>query len=109
MQNIRLLAVVFMLLSAGSTTYAFSSNDFSLPVEKEVNSQLVEAQFEFSASYLTTYAENLNTRLSFPSNALLPAEDSRLLSKSRAYYSISRLLEPGLSLPDLIFPFHTFL
>lgn len=109
MPNIRLLAIVLMLLSAGTTTYALSSNVISFSVDKEISSQLVEDQFESSGFYLTTSAENFNTRLSFPSPALLPVEDSQLLSKYRAYYSISRFLEPGLSLPDLIFPFHTFL
>ncbi len=109
MQNIRLLAVFLMLLSASSTSYAFSLNVIPLPVDNEITSQLSEDLVDLSSSYLTTSADNFNTRISFPSGTILTGEDSRLLSKSKAYYSSSRLLEPGLSLPDIIFPFHTFL
>jgi hypothetical protein len=109
MKKIRLLAILLMLLSASNLGHAFSINAISLAIENEVNAQLSEDLVDLSASYLTTTADNLNIRVSFPSNAILAGEDFRLLSKTKAYYFSSRFLKPGLSLPDIIFPFHTFL
>lgn len=109
MQKIRLLAVLLMLLSASSAGHAFSINAISLPLDREITAQLSEDLVDLSASYLTTTANNFNTRVSFPSIAILTGEDIRLLSKYKAYYFSSRFLEPGLSQPDIIFPFHTFL
>lgn len=109
MQNIKLLAVLLMLLSAGSAGHAFSLNTITLPLDKEITAQLSEDLVDLSTSYRTTTADNFNTRISFPTSTILTGEDSRLLSKSKAYYFSSQFLKPGLSLPDIIFPFHTFL
>ncbi|CAM4123210.1 hypothetical protein [Gillisia limnaea] len=109
MQNIRLLAVFLMLLSASSPGHAFSINAIPQPLDNEITAQLSEDLVDLSASYRTTTVDNFNTRISFPSSTILTGEDSRLLSKSKAYFFSSQFLKPGLSLPDIIFPFHTFL
>ncbi len=109
MQKIRLLAVLLMLLSASSAVQAFSIKAIPLALDNEITAQLSEDLVDLSASYLTTIADNFNTRVSFPSSTILTGEDSRLQSKYKAYYVSCRFLKPGLSLPDIIFPFHTFL
>ncbi len=109
MQNIRTLGVLFMLLLASSSFHAFSTDVNPISLDNEITAQLSEDLVDLSTSHLTTSIDNFNTRLSFPSIAILTGEDSRLLSKSRAYYFSSHFLVPGLSLPDILFPYHTFL
>ncbi len=109
MQNIRLLAVLLILLSAKSAGYAFSINAVPLSLCNEITVLLSEDRIDLSTSYLTTISDNLHNRISYPSGTIPTGEDIRILSKSKGYYISSRFLEPGLSLPDIIFPFHTFL
>jgi len=109
MQNIRLLGVLFMLLLASSSFHALSIDAIPVPLNNEIASQLSEDVLDLSASHLTTSIDTFSNRVYFPSSAILTGEDSRILSKSRAYYFTSHYLVPGLSLPDIIFPFHTFL
>jgi hypothetical protein len=109
MRNIRLLAVLLILLSAKSAGYAFSINTVPLTLCNEITVLLSEDRIDLSTSHLTTISDNLNNCVSFASNIIPTGEDIRLLSKSKAYYISSRFLKPGLRLPDIIFPFHTFL
>lgn len=105
-----MLGVLFMLLLASSSFHAFSIDAIPIPLDNKITAQqLSEDLVDLSASHLTTSIDNFNTRVNFPSSAILTGEDSRLLSKSRAYYFSCHFLVPGLSLPDIIFPFHTFL
>lgn len=109
MQHIRLLAVLFLLLSAKTAGYAISLNTAPLNLCDEITVLLSEDQVDLSTSYLTTITDNFNLRPSSLLSTVPTGEDIRLLSRTKAYYYNSRFLKPGLSLPDIIFPFHTFL
>jgi len=109
MQNKRLLVLLLILLTAKIAGYAFSKNEVSQTIGEEITVVLSQDRIDSSTSYLTTKFENFNNYVSFISINLPVGEDIRLLTKFKAYYNSSRFLKPGLSLLDILYPFHTFL
>ncbi len=108
MLNFRLLAVLFILVFANAR-HAFSINAIPQGLCDEVSILLSEDHVDLSTPFLTTVSDNFYYQISFPSGDIPTESDIRLLTKSKAYYNSSCFIKPGLSLPDIIFPFHTFL
>ncbi len=108
MLNFRLLSVLFILVFANAG-HAFSINAVPQGLCDKVSILLTEDHVDLSTPFLTTVSDNFHYHVSFPSGVIPTESDIRLLTKSKAYYYSSRFLKPGLSLPDIIFPFHTFL
>ncbi len=108
MLNFRLLSVLLILVFA-NTGQAFSINAVPQLFCDEVSVLLSEDNVNLSTPFLTTVSNNFYNYEYFSSKVISTDSDIRLLTKANAYYSSSRLLKPGLSPSDIIFPFHTFL
>ena len=109
MKNVRIIAVLVLLLSGSSIGFAFPSGINQVPLENENTSQLSEDFRDLSSSHLVTSADLFDKRVSLYSSPFAAEENSREISRSKGYFSISHLIEPGLGLADILFPFHTFL
>ena len=109
MKNVRIIAVLVLLLSGSSIGFAFPSGINQVPLENENTSQLYEDLQDLSSSRLVTSVDLFNKVVSFSSSSFAAQENSREISRSKNYFSISLLIEPGLGLADILFPFHTFL
>lgn len=109
MQNIRFLALLILVFSTASTSYAHSFTFAKIAAEQQNIPDLFEDITEGSPAWLSVTAEVVKSRLPFIPVAFLPENTYKGFSKAKAYYAGSRFLEPGLSLQDIIFPFHTFL
>jgi len=97
------------MLSGGSTM-----NLYALDLEPFHSENKTEAEFSedlgfISAIHLSTSQDFLNNRFGKCLTSFKYAENTSEQSKSKAYFSENRFIEPGLSLSDLIFPFHIFL
>lgn len=109
MKNFRILAVLLLLLSGSNFGFAFDSGINQVPLEKENTSHLSEDLQDLSYSHPVTTVDLFKKRHSFSVSAFAVIENSREISRSESYFSVSYLIEPGLGLADIIFPFHSFL
>ncbi|CAN5125989.1 hypothetical protein BH23BAC2_BH23BAC2_20820 [soil metagenome] len=109
MHHYRLIVIFLFLISGSGFTYAFSSELPQTFLDKEVTSQLSEDFQTLSPSHLAGTAAFFKDRVNLLSPAILVGEDFREYSREIAYFSNNRFIKPGLPLPDIIFPFHTFL
>lgn len=101
--------MLVLLLSGSSIGVAYPSVINQVPLEKDYTAQLSEDLQNLSYSHLVTSVDLFNKRVSFSSLPFVTIENSQEISRSKSYFSISSLIEPGLGLADVIFPFHTFL
>ncbi|WP_034917207.1 hypothetical protein [Gillisia sp. CAL575] len=108
MHDFRLLAVLLILVFTNAAQ-AFSINEVSQGLGVEVSISLSEDHIDLSTPFPTTACNNFYNHISFPSGYIPTESDLRILTKSEKYYINSRFIKPGLSIPDIIFPFHTFL
>ena len=109
MNQVRILAVLLLLLSGSNTGFAFTSGVAQFSLENDSPAQLSEDLHDLSCSFLLKALDLFNKKAPV---TLLPfdrTENSRENSRSKGYLSISNLIEPGLSLAAIIFPFHSFL
>jgi len=109
MKNVRIIALLVLLLSGSSIGFSFPSGINPVPLEKENTSQLCEELQDLSSSHLVTSVDFSNKRVSSSSSPFATIENSREISRFKGYFSIRTSIEPGLSLADIIFPFHSFL
>jgi len=109
MKNVRIIAMLVLLLSGSGISFAYPSGINLVPLEKENISQLSEDLQELSSSHLVTSVDLFNKRLSFSSTPFASIENSQEISRAKGYFSTSTSIEPGLGLADIIFPFHSFL
>lgn len=109
MHHYRLIVIILFLLAGSGSTYAFSLELPQTFLDKEVNPQISEDLQALSPSHLARTADFFKVRINLLSPAIFVGEDFREYSREIAYFSIDRFINPGLSLPDIIFPFHTFL
>jgi len=109
MKNVRIIAMLVLLLSGSGIGFAFPSAINQVPLEKENISQLSEDLQELSSSYLVTSVDLFNKRLSFSSTPSATIENSQEISRAKGYFSTRTSIDPGLGLSDIIFPFHSFL
>lgn len=109
MKNVRIIAMLILLLSGSNFGLAFPSGINQVPLEKVNTSQVSEDLQDLSSSHLVTSVDLFNKRASFSSSPFAAIGNSREISRSKSYFSISSLIVPGLGLADIIFPFHTFL
>lgn len=110
MQNFWLVVGFFLLLTGGNTGYGNLSETPANLFEKDVRVQFSEEFEELSPGHVSTSTtEVLNSRSNLLSPAIPAKENSREYSKSKTFFSVYRFIEPGLSLADILFPFHVFL
>lgn len=111
MYNLKwIFIVILLLLSNSAANDSFSSERLSFHVENEVGSQVSEDLQELSPSRISASVDYSQKRIpSFFPHSTPSAENSEKISRENAYFSFTHLIEPGLSPPDIIFPFHTFL
>jgi len=109
MKNVRIIAVLFLLLSGSNFGFEFDFGINQVPLEKENTSQLSQDLEDLSSSHPVTTVDLFNKRHSYSASAFAVIGNSREISRSESYFSVSYLIEPGLGLADIIFPFHSFL
>lgn len=104
------LMFVFLLLMGGSTNFLFSSELPKSGSENTATSYFAEDFQELSPSRLSNSTiDFLNYRFSSSCSTAIPTEEKWCdYSRSKAYFSSSRFIKPGLSLTEIIFPFHFF-
>lgn len=110
MYNLKLiLIVILLLLGSSGTNDSFSSERLPFHLENEVGSQVAEDLQELSPSRISSSVDYFQKRIQTYPHATLFVRNSKKISREKAYFSFTHLIEPGLSPPDIIFPFHTFL
>ncbi len=109
MKNVRIIAMLVLLLSGSGIGFAFPSDINPVPLEKENTSQLCEDLQHLSSSHLVKSVDLFNKRVSYSSSPFATIENSRKISRSKGYFSTRTSIDPGLGLSDIIFPFHSFL
>ena len=109
MFSFRFFLILILLLSGGSTTYLYASELEQFHFDDQIEAQFSEDFGGLSPSHLSTSKDFLNNGSTNYSTNFKYEENTRVQSKTKAYFSINRFIEPGLSLPDIIFPFHIFL
>ncbi|MDT0689979.1 hypothetical protein RM549_09305 [Salegentibacter sp. F188] len=104
------LVLILLLLLCGGSSFTMSASEIDHPeINNELKTQFSEDPGDLSPSYLSTSNFLFKNRLSYYSIAFLGEENSREQSRSKAYFLVHRFIEPGLSLIDIIYPFHIFL
>lgn len=110
MQNLRLILILLLLLSGGISGHGFSSEMPETTPIKEYQTEISEDIPELSPSRISSSTSIFLPFRLHSSLGAIPVEVSaRENSKAKAYFSCSRFIEPGLSLSDIIYPFHIFL
>lgn len=109
MQNLKWILVLVLLLNCGGINYVFSSEVHQSKLNTEAGTQISVDIQELSPSRISTSISFFQERVFPGSHKILSEENCREYSSDKAYFSKSLLIEPGLSPPDIIFPFHTFL
>lgn len=109
MQNFRLIFVLIMLIFSSGPTYVFSLNTQQAFQEIETGAQISEDFQDLSPSRISASISVIQQHTFTGTPTILSEENCREYSRDKAYFSCSLLIEPGLSPPDIIFPFHTFL
>lgn len=107
MHTPRLILIFIFLLSGTIFSFAFSP-DISQK-DNKVSAQIYEDLQILSPSHPTVTVDFYTQRAYFKSYAIPVGENFRKYSREEAYYATHRFIKPGLSLPALIFPFHSFL
>ncbi|MCM4161114.1 hypothetical protein FHG64_08245 [Antarcticibacterium flavum] len=109
MNILRFILILLLLVPTSGQTFAFSIEINDEPLLIEAGSQVSEDFQDLMPSRLSTSFDILKERI-FPTyHAVQVKEDNREFSRSKAYSAQNRFITPGLSIPDIIFPFHTFL
>jgi len=109
MQNLRLIFVLLMLIFSSGPAYVFSADTQSAFEDTDTGSLISEDFQDLSPSRISTSISFLPEQTFTGSHTIFSEENCRAYSRDKAYLSSSLLIEPGLSPPDIIFPFHTFL
>lgn len=109
MNQVRILALLLLLLSGNSFGFAIPAGNGQVSLENENSFDLTEDYQDLSFSNLVQSLDLFTKRFPISSEAILLYRDSKEISRSKSYFSNSYLIEPGLSLKDIIFPFHSFL
>ena len=109
MSSLRWVLILFLLLSGSSTINIFASEREQSHWNYDVENQISVDLSELSPSHLSALPDIFKIKPGFSSKTFISEESSRSFSKSKAYFSSNRFIEPGLSKSDLIFPFHIFL
>jgi len=109
MYSLRLVLILFLLLTSSSTIGMFSSEIEQPHWNHDAEGQISEDLSELSPSHLSALPDIFKIRLGFSPKTFISEESSQSFSKSKAYFSSNHFIEPGLSKSDLIFPFHIFL
>lgn len=109
MQNLKLILALFLLLTGGGADYAFSSDKITFEANPDTGFELSEDFQELSPTRISSTVDYFQKRLDPVHPLILSDENCREFSRDKGYFSAFRLIEPGLSLFDIIFPFHTFL
>lgn len=109
MNQVRILALLLLLLSGNSFGFAIPSGSAPVSLENENSFDLTEDYQDLSYSNLVQSIDLFSKRFPTSSPAILLFENSQEISRSKSYFSNSYLIEPGLGLKDIIFPFHSFL
>lgn len=109
MNKVRIIALLLLLLSGGSFSFAIPSGIDKVSLENENGYHLSEDFQDLSYSNLVTPLDLFTKRITHSATPLLTYENLRESSRVKGYFSISYLIEPGLGLADIIFPFHSFL
>ncbi len=108
MNKVRILGLLILLLS-GSFSFTIPSEIDKVSLENENGYHLSEDFQDLSYSNLVTPLDLFTKRISYSATPLLTYENLQESSRDKGYFSTSNLIEPGLCLEDIIFPFHTFL
>jgi hypothetical protein len=109
MPNFRLLFIFILLLSSSITTCLNASETDHIAVDSKIESQFSEDLEDLAYSHLSVSKDFLKDRSKEYSTNFKYNENTRKLSRDKAYFSGHRFIQPGLSLPEIIFPFHIFL
>ena len=109
MNQVRILALLLLLLSGNSFGFAIPSVSGQVSLENENSFDLTENYQDLSYSNLVQSLDLFTKRFPIPSAVILLYRDSQEISRSKSYFSNSYLIEPGLGLKDIIYPFHSFL
>lgn len=109
MNKARVLGLLILLLSGSSFSFAVPSGIDKVSLENENAYHLSEDFQDLSYSNLVTPLDLFTKRITHSATLLLTYENLQEISRDKGYFSISYLIEPGLGLEDIIFPFHSFL
>ncbi|HSP83194.1 MAG TPA: hypothetical protein VLN72_05645 [Gillisia sp.] len=109
MNQVRILALILLLLSGNSFGFAIPAGNGQVSLENENSFDLTEDYQDLSFSNLVQSLDLFTKRFPISSEAILLHQNSQEISRSKSYFSNSYLIEPGLGLKDIIFPFHSFL
>lgn len=109
MPYFRLVIIFILLLSSSITNCLNASETGSFVIDSEIESQFSEDLGDLAHSHLSVSKDYLKDRSKEYSTNFKYNENTRKLSRAKAYFSVHRFIQPGLSLPEIIFPFHIFL
>lgn len=109
MNYVRNIALLLLLLAGGSFSFAFPSGIDNVSSENENGYHLSEDFQDLSYSNLVAPLNLFTNRTPLSSTPILTFEILRESSGGKGYFIIIYLIEPGLGLEDIIFPFHSFL
>lgn len=109
MNQVRILALLLLLLSGNSFGYAIPEGSGQVSLENENSFDLTQDYQDLSYSNLVQSLDLFTKRFPISSAVILLYRDSQEISRSKSYFSNSYLIEPGLGLKDIIYPFHSFL
>ena len=108
MSNLRFIGLLILLLGSGSFCFSVPTDILKLSGNELSDNFAADIQ-ELSTSNLVTPFDLFNKKTPSSPTAVLIVDNQRTVTKSKYYYSYSYLIQPGLSLQDIIFPFHSFL
>ncbi len=108
MHRLKLFLIFLFLINACKFTYAFSSNFHHSFSDQEVNFQFSEDISALSPGHLPSTEKLLKVKVNTPFTVNIIGENIEVSSREIAYLSTHRLIIPGLSLPEIIFPFSYF-
>lgn len=109
MHRIKLILIFLFLINAIKSNLAFSSNFPHSFSDQALNFHLSENIYTLSPGHLPSSQKLSNVKVSTPIIFIVIGENIEVSSRENTYFSTHRLIIPGLSLPEIIFPFHTFL
>ena len=109
MNQVRIIALLLLLLSGNSFGFAIPAGIDPGSFDNDNAYHFTEDYQDLSYSHLETPLDLNTQRIPVGAVTVPVLENTRETSRSKSYFSRSFLIEPGLGLEDIIFPFHTFL
>lgn len=109
MKQLQFIAVLIVLLCCSNLGLAYTPQEDAVTIENEQIAQFSE-DFQDASDYILVPAADLVVkRVPVIVYHLVATENSQKNSREKSYFSYSYLIEPGLTLVDIVFPFHSFL